>query len=310
MAKRDREVSVSVKLPPRVSIITPTYNRAGYLWVAIESALSQTFSDFELIVVDDGSTDSTPELMAGYVNDERIKYVRQANQGQSVARNYGIELAQGEFICFLDSDNAWVPTKLERTLAVFEENPQRDVVYGDYIVIDAEGSELGINRMKRYSGRITPQLIHDNFVSMNTTMTRKQCFTTMGGFDSEDRLAEDYGLWLRFSTRYQFHYLPMVLGYYRIMPDQISTDKDKRFSANEHLIYQFMAAFPKALSRTEKFQGLSRFYVRKARYELSVGRIGIAFKELLRALFRDPFWFGPWRVLAKLVIHSLHRGNA
>src|SRR5690606_39583229 len=77
------------------------------------------------------------------------------------------------------------------------------------------------------------ELIHDNFVSMNTTMTRRRCFDEMGGFDSKDRLAEDYSLWLRFSTRYSFLYLPEVLGYYRVMENQISSDKDSRLKANE-----------------------------------------------------------------------------
>src|SRR5690554_6825465 len=292
---------------PLVSVITPTYNRADYLPFAVESVLSQSVPDFELIVIDDGSTDGTAELMERYLADSRIRYLKQENQGQSVARNRGIAEARGQFICFLDSDNAWVSTKLETSLKAFEEHPEADIVYGDFITIDGEGHEHGVNRMARYSGRITPQLLRDNFVSMNTTMTRKRCFDEIGGFDSADRLAEDYGLWLRFSTRYQFLYVPAVLGYYRVMENQISSDKESRLMANEQIIRNFLGAFPEALSRGEARHGMSRFFVRKGRYELSQGRYRAALKELARAATRDPLWSGPWRLAMKMLVNPASR---
>lgn len=289
---------------PLVSVITPTFNRADYLPFAVESVLSQSVSDFELIVIDDGSTDGTAELMERYLADWRIRYLKQENQGQSVARNRGIAEARGQFICFLDSDNAWVSTKLENSLKAFEEHPEADIVYGDFITIDGEGHEHGVNRMARYSGRITPQLLRDNFVSMNTTMTRKRCFDEMGGFDGADRLAEDYGLWLRFSTRYQFLYVPAVLGYYRVMENQISSDKESRFRANEQLVQSFLKAFPSAVTRGEARRGLSYFFIRKGRYEYSSGHRRQAFRSLLRSLSKDPFWMGPWRFAVKMLLTS------
>lgn len=295
---------------PIVSIITPTYNRAAFLSIAVNSVLAQTFSNFELIVIDDGSTDATRTVIDGFLDDSRVKYFYQDNQGQSIARNRGIEVAKGEFVCFLDSDNAWVSTKLERSLKAFEEDPDSDIVYGDYIVIDEGGTELGVNHMKRYSGRVTPQLLHDNFVSMNTTMTRMRCFLTMGGFDENDRLAEDYGLWLRFSTRYKFCYLPEILGYYRVMKNQISTDKARRFEANERLILQFLADFPHAVSSMEKLRGLSGFYVRRSRFEFSTGQTARSLTDLLRAFFSYPLWIGPWRALAKISLCLFQRRNS
>ena len=131
---------------PLVTIITPTYNRAAFLPQAIDGVLAQTYRNFELIVVDDGSTDSTQEMMEGYAEDPRVRYFYQPNQGQSVARNWGLEEARGEYICFLDSDNAWFPDKLEKSLNAFRENPDVDVIYGDYVEIDKAGVELGINR--------------------------------------------------------------------------------------------------------------------------------------------------------------------
>lgn len=287
---------------PRVSVITPTYNRAAFLGEAIDSVLAQTFDGFEMIIVDDGSTDGTRQLVERYVDDPRIRYFYQENQGQSVARNRGIVESKGEFICFLDSDNAWFPEKLTQSLAAFEADPEADIVYGDNVVIDEHGKEISRNVMAKYSGHITAQLLKDNCVSMNTTMTRRQCFETMGGFNPGDRLAEDYGLWLRFSTRYSFRHVAEFLGKYRVMDDQISSDKDKRFWSNERLLIQFLRDFPESVSKAEAHRGMSFFYLRKARYEHSVGRTGTAWRTCFRAARLFPFWQGPWRVMAVLIL--------
>src|SRR5690606_27150909 len=186
---------------PVVSVITPTYNRAAFLPQAIERVLGQTFADLELLIVDDGSTDNTRQLVECYAQDKRVRYFYQENQGQSIARNRGLQEARGEFVCFLDSDNAWMLDKLEKSVSVMRVQKDIDVLYGDFVEIDEDGAELGVNTMKRHSGRITQELLKDNFVSMNTTMTRRACFEDMGGFDANDRFAEDYGLWLRLSTR-------------------------------------------------------------------------------------------------------------
>lgn len=295
------------KQSPVVSVVTPTYNRAGFLPQAVESVLAQTFGDFELIVVDDGSTDDTPEVMRSYLQDPRVRYLTQPNQGQSVARNRGIAEAKGEYICFLDSDNAWREDKLEKSLAVFQAHPDYHVVYGDFIIIDESGTELGVNRMNRHTGFVTPQLLKDNFVSMNTTMTRKYCFDEMGAFDEKDRLAEDYGLWLRLSTCYRFYYLPEVLGYYRVMEDQISSDKLRRLDANEQILKSFLAEYPGSVSRTQARRGMSHFFARKARCSLSNGLRKKALADTVRSLLQDPLWPGPWKALVKTLM--VWRGN-
>lgn len=290
---------------PIVSVITPTFNRAGYLHHAIESVLAQTVDRFELLVVDDGSTDDTPELMERYSSDSRIRYFQQPNQGQSVARNRGIKEARGDFICFLDSDNAWLPEKLEKSLEVFRNNPECHVVYGDYIEIDQWGKELGVNRMRRFSGAITPELLKDNFISMNTTMTRRGCFETMGGFDEADRLAEDYGLWLRLSTQYQFYYLADVLGFYRVMEHQISSDKRRRLDANERILLSFLNTYPNAVTSEQKHRGLSHFYLRRARFLASEKSYFDAYRDIVRSIRQDALWLGPWRGAAKVTLRAV-----
>lgn len=295
-----------MELQPLISIITPTFNRAGYLSMAIESVLAQTTDNFEMLIVDDGSEDNTREVVEAFqATDPRIRYFYQANQGQSIARNRGVQEAKGEFICFLDSDNAWYPHKLERSISEFEAHPDADVVYSDYMVIDEKGQELGPNRMKRYSGFITAELLRDNFVTINTTMTRKACFDELGGFEPEDRLAEDYGLWLRFSTRYRFHYVPEVLGYYRVMDNQISSDKARRLDANEALLSQFLERYPQVLTPAQKRRGMSHFYVRRARFECGQKWFGQALTNGYRSLRQDPLWPGPWKTLAKIMLVKL-----
>lgn len=290
---------------PLISIITPTYNRSDYLPEAIDSVLCQTYNNFELIIVDDGSTDGTKSLVEAYLSDKRIKYFYQCNQGQSVARNKGIYESSGDFICFLDSDNAWFPNKLVRSLKEFRSFPDADIVYGNNILIDENSVEIGISTMKRYSGRITHHLLKDNFVSMNTTMTRKKCFDEMGLFNESDRIAEDYELWLRFSTKFEFRYISELLGYYRIMDDQISSNKQERFSGNERLLLNFLDQYPDSVTREQRYKGLSHFYTRKSRYETSASLFRDSIFDIAKGIKYYPWWQGPWRALAKLLVRRL-----
>ena len=285
---------------PLVSIVTPTFNRADYLRVAIDSVLAQTYADFEHLIVDDGSTDDTAGVVDSY-DDERIRYFRQENQGQSVARNLGIENSRGEFICFLDSDNAWLPDKLRQQLEAFESHPEAGVIYGDTISIDAEGNELSRRNMRRHGGWITEALLGDNFVSMNTTMTRSELLRRVGGFEPADRYAEDYGLWLRVSLQAPFFYIPECWAYYRIMENQISSDKLTRLDANESLIHSFIHEHADQLDARQVREALSRFYERKGRHEASGGRRWMALASGGRALLYAPGRTGPWRSFLRIL---------
>jgi glycosyltransferase involved in cell wall biosynthesis len=257
-----------------------------------------------MIIVDDGSTDNTKTVISNKLQDERIKYYYQENQGQSVARNAGIKKAVGDYICFLDSDNKFLPTKLMSNVISYQEIKNVDVIYGDTIRIDEQGKELTRRTMKKHSGLITKELLKDNFISMNTTMVKKTCFDEMGGFNENDRLAEDYELWLRLSTRYTFQHVGEVMAYYRVMDDQLSTDKDKRFWANEKIIKNFKKNYPQALSFSEWRRGFSFFYVRKSNYERTVKRYVLSLTNALRSIYYYPFWQGPWRSLTKLLLLS------
>ncbi|MCP1677147.1 glycosyltransferase involved in cell wall biosynthesis [Natronocella acetinitrilica] len=287
---------------PLVSIITPTYNRARFLGIAIDSVLAQTYENWELVIVDDGSTDNTPEIMEPYLKDSRIRYFRQENQGQSVARNVGIRESKGEYICFLDSDNAWLPDKLRRSVELMEQHQNVGVLYADVITVDEDGKEISRKNMRRFSGRIAPQMLRDNCVSMNTTIARRRCFEEQGGFSESYRVADDYELWLRLSAHYEFLYVPEFFAHYRVMNDQISSDKTRRFQANERILQDFVSRNGHTLSKKDIQSGLCAFYTRRGRYFASNGAVGVALRSYGKAIVCDPVSVKPWRALAKLVL--------
>ncbi|MCI5163348.1 MAG: glycosyltransferase [Candidatus Electrothrix sp. AX5] len=285
-----------------VSIITPTYNRSDYNIKAIESVQSQTYPHFEMIIVDDGSTDNTKHVIEPFLQDARIRYFYQENQRQSVARNKGLDVATGDYICFLDSDNYWVANKLERSLNAFSDNPESDIVYGDIVTVDEQGEEISRKNMPRYSGKITRYLLRDNHVSMNTAMVRKKCFAELGGLDPSCEVADDYEMWLRFSAKFTYLYIPEYLAYYRVMKNQISSNKDKRFRFNEQIIRNFQKKFPDAVSPEIFREGWSYFFTRKGRYYAGTGQLRVAMKNYREALKNKPFSKVPWRAIIRLVL--------
>lgn len=285
-----------------VSVVTPTYNRARFLPDAIASVLVQTYADLELIILDDGSVDDTREVLEPFLADGRVRYFYQENQGQSHARNHALDHASGDFIAFLDSDDVWSSDKLEKQLVVFEAHPEVDIVHGDEALIDECGAVTSLKNMKRYSGRIARYLLADNSVSITTALVKRRCFDEMGGFDTSIGVADDYELWLRFSARYLFYYEPGVVAFYRVMADQISSDKQRRFAANELIIKRFLEQYDDALTPAERRWGLARFYCRKARYFASVGERRKAARSILTAYRNSPMESVVWRALYRVLV--------
>lgn len=287
---------------PLVTIITPTFNRAKFILESVQSVIDQDYDNVQHIIVDDGSLDNTRGLLQRYIDEGIIEYYYQENQGQSTARNMALLKARGENICFLDSDNLWLRGKLRKQVEILEENADIDVVYGDKITIDENGEEIDRTNIARYSGYIAPQMLQDNFVSMNTAMVRKRCFDEMGGIRKTRRVADDYDLWLRFSARYKFLYTPEYFAKYRVMSDQISSDKRGRFEANEQIIHDFLREFPDAVTPRQARKGLSTFYARKARYYAASGDKNTALKSIARSLYYGPIGSVAWRGLMRTVL--------
>lgn len=191
------------------SVIIPTYNRLPFLKEAIESVQNQTYRDFEIIVVDDGSTDKTGQWITHLA--EPIKYIYQENRGVSLARNVGINAAYGNYITFLDSDDLWQKNKLASEIDFMKSNPEALVCYTDEIWIRRRVRVNPRKRHRKYSGWIFEHCVPLCIVSPSSVLMRRKFFDIVGVFDEGLPACEDYDLWLRASLRVPFHFIPQKL---------------------------------------------------------------------------------------------------
>jgi len=196
---------------PLVSVIIPTYNRAWILNEAIESVLAQDFKDFELTIVDDGSTDNTRDLLAEY--EHSIRIIKKDNKGVSSARNSGIRSSKGDLIAFLDSDDLWLPRKLSNQVNLFRSNPRILISQTEEIWIRNGKRVNPGKRHQKVSGMIFKNSLDLCLVSPSAVMMHRKIFNDIGLFDENLPACEDYDLWLRVSTRYPVHLIdtPLVI---------------------------------------------------------------------------------------------------
>jgi glycosyltransferase involved in cell wall biosynthesis len=192
---------------PLISVVIPVYNGEKTIKETVESVLNQTLSDFELIVINDGSQDSTLEVLSS-ISDPRLKVFSYSNAGLAASRNRGIELASGEYISFIDADDLWTTDKLEAQLDALQANPQASVAYSWTNWID-ESNQL---------------LIRDFVESGSNPLIRKQALDTVGGFDGSVPGVEDWDMWLRLAARYEFAAVPSPQILYRISANSMSTN--------------------------------------------------------------------------------------
>jgi len=184
---------------PQVSIIIPTFNCAHYLERAIESVLAQTFTDYEIIVADDGSTDNTRELIGRY--DGRINYLYQTNRGLSSARNLALSKASGDLIAYVDADDMWYPHKLETQVGFLATHPECGFVHSDFTVID-EANRVTHRRFNHEPPRQVPQgaclmdLLRRCHIQIPTVVERRDCFDRAGNFDERLKNVQDYFHWI------------------------------------------------------------------------------------------------------------------
>ncbi len=205
----------------RVSVIVPTFNRAGLLEQAIDSVLAQSFASFELIVVDDGSTDDTAVLLSAYAG--RIRILRQFNRGVSAARNLGMAAAAGELIALLDSDDYWLPGKLARQVAFFDAHPDEMICQTEEIWMRNGVRVNPKRRHQKYGGMIFEKSLPLCLISPSAVMLRKSLLDEVGGFDERLPACEDYDLWLRITWKFPVHLIPVPLIVKRGgHPDQLS----------------------------------------------------------------------------------------
>ncbi len=213
---------MSVTPRPRVSVILPTYNRASLLKYALDSVMSQTFRDLEVIVVDDGSTDETAEIVKSYSRGIRYLYVEHSGL-PSVTRNAGLRLTKGEHVAFLDSDDEWLPEKVERQVEVLETHPAIGLVCSNALTLEHGQTKPGRLYLRDDlggSGWVLAKLLRENFVITSTVLMRRSLFDRIGGFSEDPSLCalEDYDLWLRVAAVAEIYYVPEALAIYRDSP--------------------------------------------------------------------------------------------
>lgn len=213
---------------PKVSIVIPTYNRAEMLKQALRSVLAQTFTDYEAIVVDDGSTDNTREAVESF-RDERVRYVWQENQWLAAARNTGIAHATGDLVAFLDSDDLWFPNMLELLVPAFERYPQAGLVYSSHARVFDDISfpylqDFVCGREQEMVGNQYHYFLTGDKMGVDEVLVRRELFDKIGGFDRSLRYCEDWNMWLRIAKEADFCYIPGPVSAVRVHQGQMSKD--------------------------------------------------------------------------------------
>ena len=208
-------------MAPLVSVIIPTYNREKIITKAIDSVFAQTYEDFEIVVLDDGSQDNTRAVVEAY--GPKVHYFYQDNKGIAGARNAGMHQAAGDYIAFLDSDDYWLPRKLQRQMALFLDHPEYGMVACQCGSVQIDGAYREKNRPGK-SGWILYDLFNKNFIRTSSAVVKRACLEKVGGFDETLREGEEYDYWLRIAAEFAIGFINEPLTVYVDNTDGMSTD--------------------------------------------------------------------------------------
>jgi glycosyltransferase involved in cell wall biosynthesis len=230
----------------KVSVIMPAFNAMHTIKESINSVLAQNYTEWELIIVNDGSSDDTHKIITSFLTDKRIIYVNlPKNRGLSSARNEGIRTSSGDYICFLDSDDIWDSSKLKKQIEFHNSNPEIVISHTKFFLFTNINSPIKpwnflTDILFKKQGDMLPQLYYKNIIGILTVMIRRDVILEMGGFDTSMWTFEDQDLWLRLAKKdYQFGYVDKVLAYYRISPNGMVHKIGKYKKAYKNFLYKY-----------------------------------------------------------------------
>jgi glycosyltransferase involved in cell wall biosynthesis len=286
---------------PRVSVIIPTYNQARYLSAAVRSVLSQTYGDLELIVVNDGSTDNTRQEVAGF-SDSRVRYIYQENRGLSAARNTGILASAGEYIALLDSDDVWLPRKLELQVEFLDSCSETALVYSDaYLFDDQTGDITGkfLDGKGVFSGKVLRHLLSIQFIKPSTAVIRRSVFKTVGAFDESIGEVQDRDMWLRIARQFNIEGIDMPLVKVRSHASNVSKNWERVWEGRALVMNKAartLALNPNDLKILKR--NLSLVYYQHGRYLVLEGRPREGREKLMAGARLSPGRLGIYPYLA------------
>lgn len=290
-----------------VSIVVASYNYGQFIEEALESIRAQTFRDWEAIIVDDGSTDDSVRRIVPFLSDSQFRLIECPHLGQPAAKNTGIAATRGEAIAFLDADDRWQPTKLQKQIPLLQQ-PNVGVVFSRRRLIDPDGQPCGKDQRRLYRGQVTSPMFRDNFVCFSSSLVRRSVFDQIGTFDERNPMAIDYDLWLRASRQCEFDYLDEPLVDYRMGHANLSSRVAQRLDIVLEIMRRFREEIDRpplldpaiadlALAETYRHRGIV------ARFDANAG-----IPWLLRSLRNRPTDPMTWKALAAaLVPASLRR---
>ncbi len=293
----------------RVSVLVPSYNSASTLAAAVYSVFDQTFADYEILVIDDGSTDNTRDVVERLEKEKpgKIRYIYQENRGLAAARNTGIRESRGEFLALLDADDHWLPERLERGVAAMEQNERTGLVHANINWMDAKGriQETAPRDLRSLSGNMFENIyLRKAHVACPTVLLRKSCCDSVGMFDENlARLGcEDRELWLRVAKTFDVVYLNDVLANYRVSAGSMSRDRSKMMEARMYVIDKH--APPGWKGQVLRRRAVAKIYYDLGEEDLAAGDVNGARKNYCRSAKLFPFSLRLWINLLKTYIKT------
>lgn len=284
-------------------MVIPTYRHAHHIEKTLESVFAQTFQDFEVIVVNDGSPDDTAAVLRPWVDAGRIRYHEQKNRGQSAARNEGLRQVRGEYLAFLDDDDLWPADKLAWQVAILRANPDAVAAYG-YAALTGKGEDFRFPHTAGPSGKIRTHLLNGNFiVSPGQVLMRTKNLAELGGLDESIKGADDWDLWLRLAACGNFIYEDRCALNYRYHEGNASRDYEHMFHSQMQVLRKHLGSTPVGLQWRDWWRcrryigrgGASSELLKAEKVKETGGRLD-TLRHLSRAVRYDPLLIGSKRL--------------